>query len=321
MFYSSLETIQLDLKSGAVSCTELVQHYLTNIHLHKNLNAFIEVFEEEAIEQATVIDQKLKDGTAGKLAGMVISIKDVLCYKNHKVSAASKMLESFTALYTATAVERLLQEDAIIIGRTNCDEFAMGSSNENSAFGNVLNGFDSSRVPGGSSGGAAVSVQMNMCLAALGSDTGGSVRQPASFCGLVGMKPTYGRISRYGLVAYASSFDQIGTLTHNLYDAALLLEIMAGPDEYDSTVASKTVEAYSKKLQPKEKYSIAFLPEVSTHEKVDASIRKWMDHFFIQLKSNGHDVAPVSFPHLDYLVPAYYVLTTAEASANLARYD
>lgn len=194
------------------------------------------------------LTKKISEGKAGRLAGMVIAIKDVLCYKGHKVSSSSKILSGFTSLYSATAVQRLINEDAIIIGRTNCDEFAMGSSNENSAYGNVKNGLDETKVPGGSSGGSAVAVQMDMCLASLGTDTGGSIRQPASFCGVIGMKPTYGRISRYGLIAYASSFDQIGPFTHSIEDAALMLEVMSGADDYDSTTSSTTVEKYSEKL-------------------------------------------------------------------------
>lgn len=321
MFYDSLQAVKRDLQQHAVTCVQLVQYYLSNIRQHQHLNAFIEVFDDEALQRAAFIDEKLKSGTAGRLAGMVLSIKDVFCYKHHKVSAASKMLESFSSIYTATVLERLLQEDAIFIGRTNCDEFAMGSANENSAFGHVLNGFDNSRVSGGSSGGAAVSVQMDMCLAAIGSDTGGSVRQPASFCGLVGIKPTYGRISRHGLIAYASSFDQPGIFTHQVDDAALLLEIAAGADAYDSTASLKPVETYSSTTTQENKYQLAFFPETSAHEKVDAGIRIFMDGFYERLRTEGHKITSVSFPYLDYLVPAYYVLTTAEASANLARYD
>lgn len=321
MSYFSLTAIQKDLKSGTTSCLQLVEDYLSAIHCNRHLNAFIEVFEAEALQQAVVVDQKLKEGRAGRLAGMVISIKDVICYKNHHVSAASRMLEGFTSLYSATVIERVLEEDAIIIGRTNCDEFAMGSSSENSAFGNVLNGLDTTRVPGGSSGGAAVSVQMNMCLAALGSDTGGSVRQPASFCGLIGMKPSYGRISRHGLIAYASSFDQIGTITQCVADAAILLEVMAGADEFDSTVSTRKAEQYSEKLQAKEQYTVAWFPETVTLEKMDDSIRKRMQSLFSELQLTGHRVTPISFPYTAYLVPAYYILTTAEASTNLNRYD
>ena len=246
--YNSLSEIQSDLATGKTNCVSLVNDYLHRIEEKKQLNAFLEVFTASALEKAKQVDEKLKTNTAGKLAGMVIGIKDNLCYKNHKVSASSKILEGFESLYSSTVVERLLAEDAIIIGRCNCDEFAMGSSNETSAYGNVLNPLDETRVPGGSSGGAAAAVAADLCLASLGTDTGGSIRQPASFCGLVGLKPTYGRVSRYGAIAYASSFDQIGPITKNITDAALIMEVMAGKDEYDSTVSSKPVPEYSKML-------------------------------------------------------------------------
>ncbi|MFN3379774.1 MAG: amidase, partial [Runella zeae] len=229
--YTSFGQVQADLSTGRVSCRELVAYYLKNIE-EKNptLNAFVAVYEEEARHKAEEIDKKIAAGTAGRLAGMVVGIKDVLCYQGHGLQAGSQILDGFISQFTATAVQRILNEDAIIIGRQNCDEFAMGSSNENSAFGVVRNAADISRVPGGSSGGSAVAVQADMCLASLGSDTGGSVRQPAAFCGLVGFKPTYGRISRWGLIAYGSSFDCIGPIANSVEDVALLLEIMAGKD-------------------------------------------------------------------------------------------
>ncbi|MFM1998641.1 MAG: Asp-tRNA(Asn)/Glu-tRNA(Gln) amidotransferase subunit GatA, partial [Bacteroidota bacterium] len=225
-FYSSLSEVQNDLRGKSLSVPALVDYYLSAIENKKHLNAFLEVWPEEARLRAAEIQQKWDNGTAGKLAGMVIGLKDNICYKDHKVSASSKILEGFTSLFSSTVVERLLAEDAIIIGRLNCDEFAMGSSNENSAFGNVLNPLDETKVPGGSSGGSAAAVAADLCLAALGSDTGGSIRQPASITGIIGLKPTYGRISRHGLLSYASSFDQIGPMTRSVEDAALLLELM-----------------------------------------------------------------------------------------------
>ena len=247
--YNSFSEIKFDLDSNATTCVALVNSYVQTIQANKNLNIFLEIFETSALEKAKLVDEKIKSKTAGKLAGMVIALKDNLCYKGHKVSASSKILEGFESLYNATVVDRLLAEDAIIIGRCNCDEFAMGSSNENSAFGNVLNPLDIKRVPGGSSGGSAAAVAANMCIAALGTDTGGSIRQPASFCGVVGYKPSYGRVSRYGAIAYASSFDQIGPLTKTVEDAALIMEVIAGKDEYDSTASSKPVAAYSQELK------------------------------------------------------------------------
>ncbi|CAN5857676.1 Asp-tRNA(Asn)/Glu-tRNA(Gln) amidotransferase subunit GatA [soil metagenome] len=319
--YTSLSAIQTDLRAGTISCVALVEDYLEKIEAKKSLNAFLEVFPESALAKAKEVDEKTASGKAGKLAGMVIALKDNICYTGHKVSASSKILEGFVSPYSSTVVERLLAEDAIIIGRTNCDEFAMGSSNENSAFGNVQNAFDPKRVPGGSSGGSATAVAAGLCLAALGTDTGGSIRQPASFSGIVGMKPTYGRISRWGIIAYASSFDQVGPLTNNVDDAAILLEVLAGADEFDSTNSSQPVPAYSKQLARPEKLRVAYLEDCFEKEGLDPEIKTRLNSILDQLKKDGHTVAPVSFPYLDYLVPAYYVLTTAEASSNLARYD
>jgi len=217
------------LLNGQTTCVEAVSHYLKNIQRNVHLNAFLEVYASEALERATALDAKRQGGDApGKMHGVVVGLKDVIAFKDHKISAASKVLGNFRSIFNATVTEKLLREDAIIIGRQNCDEFAMGSSNENSAFGPVLNAADSSRVPGGSSGGSAVSVMADLCMISLGSDTGGSVRQPADFCGVVGLKPSYGRVSRYGLIAYGSSFDQIGVLAKNIDDAGITLEVIAG---------------------------------------------------------------------------------------------
>ncbi len=322
MIYHSLFQIQAAIESGKLTVTQLVEGYLKRIEQNKQLNIFLEVFGQEALRKAGELDAKLKNGKAGKLAGMVIGLKDNLCYKDHKVSASSKILEGFTSLYNATVVERLLNEDAIVIGRCNCDEFAMGSSNENSAFGNVLHPLDTTRVPGGSSGGAAAAVAADLCLATLGTDTGGSIRQPASFCGVVGLKPTYGRVSRYGAIAYASSFDQVGPITKNIKDAALIMEVMSGMDEYDSTLSTKPVPSYAKELQQDvSKIKIAYLKDCLEKEGLDPEIKQRTIQVINNLKNAGHVVEPVEFPFLDYLVPVYYVLTTAEASSNLARYQ
>lgn len=320
--YSSLKEIQHDLSAGRLTCKALAGDYLARIEKNRHLNAFLEVFDKEALQRAEAIDQKIKSGKPGKLAGMVIALKDNICYKDHKISDSSKILEGFVSLYNATVVDRLLAEDAIIIGRCNCDEFAMGSSNENSAFGPVLNPHDNKKVPGGSSGGSAVAVAADLCLAALGTDTGGSIRQPASFCGVVGLKPTYGRVSRYGAIAYASSFDQIGPLTKNVEDAAIIMEVMSGADEYDSTVSSKPVPAYSKELNdvPK-KLRIAYLKDCIGNEGLDPEIKQKIEEVIQKLKKAGHEVMPAEFPYLDHLVPVYQVLSTAEASSNLARFD
>lgn len=320
-FYSSLKEIRQDLNNGNITVVSLVRYYLDRIVQHQNLNAFNEVFTDEALDAAANIDQKLKEGTAGRLAGMVICIKDNICYKGHEVTASSKILEGFVAVFSATVIERLLAEDVIIIGRCNCDEFAMGGSNENSYFGPVKNFRDIKRVPGGSSGGSAVAVQADLCLAALGTDTGGSVRQPASFCGVIGLKPTYGRVSRHGIIAYASSFDQVGPITRSIEDCALLLEIIAGTDDYDSTASLKPVPKYTDLTKNTGKKSIAYIKEILEHEGVDQEIKNLMHSKIQQLQQNGHTVEPVSFDYLDYVVPTYYILTMAESSSNLSRYD
>ncbi|GAB2517619.1 Asp-tRNA(Asn)/Glu-tRNA(Gln) amidotransferase subunit GatA [Spirosoma aerophilum] len=319
--YRSFSAVQADLNNGSLTCRQLVEQYLVRIDELRHLNAFTEVYADEARQQADTVDQKIATGTAGRLAGMVIGIKDVLSYTGHSVRAGSKILADFTAQFTATAIQRLLDEDVIIIGRQNCDEFAMGSSNENSSFGPVLNAADTSRVPGGSSGGSAVAVQAGLCLASIGSDTGGSVRQPAAFCGVVGLKPTYGRISRWGLIAYASSFDCIGPIANTVDDAALLLEIMAGADAYDSTVSSQPVTVYTQTTLPDRPLRIAYLRDGVESMGVDQSIREATQNKIDALRAAGHTVEPIDISLLKYLLPTYYILTTAEASSNLSRFD
>ncbi len=319
--FSTIKQLQADLKAGRITATQLVNDSLADIEERKHLNVFLEVFKESALQQAKLVDEKIKQGKGGKLAGVLVGLKDNICYKGHKVSASSKILEGFESLYSSTVVERLLAEDAIIIGRCNCDEFAMGSSNENSAYGNVLNPLNEKTVPGGSSGGSAASVAASFCHIALGSDTGGSIRQPASFTGTVGSKPTYGRVSRWGLIAYASSFDQIGPITKTVVDNALVLEVIAGKDNYDSTASQKPVEDYSSKLGASKKYKLAYIKECVHVEGIDEEVKKSVLNKMEQLKKDGHTVDEVSFPYLDYLVPVYYVLTTAEASSNLSRFD
>jgi aspartyl-tRNA(Asn)/glutamyl-tRNA(Gln) amidotransferase subunit A len=317
--YSTFAEVKNALSSG-VTVLGILEAYLDEIEKNKDLNAYLEVFTDSAREQAILVDEKLKNGTAGKLAGMVLAIKDNICYKNHKVSASSKILEGFESLYTATALQRLIDEDVIIIGRTNCDEFAMGGSNENSAYGPVKNPLNKNTVPGGSSGGSAAVVAAKLCTVSLGSDTGGSIRQPASFTGIIGSKPTYGRVSRYGLIAYASSFDQIGVFSNSVDDNALVLEIMAGKDEMDSTSSSVPHSSYFPNPSIGAK-KIAYIKEAYESDGLDPSIKAKFDVLFEKLKSEGHTVEAVSFPYLDYMVPAYYVLTTAEASSNLSRFD
>ena len=321
--FHSIKDYHTALIAEQVTCIQAVNFYLDQIKKHQDLNAFLEVFAEEALATAKALDAAREQGAPlGKLHGVVVGIKDVLCYKGHTVSAASKILENYTAVYSATAVQHLVDQGAIIIGRQNCDEFAMGSSNENSAYGPVKNALDTQRVPGGSSGGSAVSVQANLCMISIGSDTGGSVRQPADFCGVVGLKPTYGRISRYGLIAYASSFDQIGIFSKTVQDAALVLEVMAGADAFDSTVSNKEVPAYSKEIEtiplPKK---VAYFKETLDHPGLDPEIKAQTLSYLEKLKSEGFVVEAIDFSLLAYLVPTYYVLTTAEASSNLSRFD
>jgi aspartyl-tRNA(Asn)/glutamyl-tRNA(Gln) amidotransferase subunit A len=322
--YSTLKAVQTDLRDGKTTCLQLVDHYLQQIEKSENLNIYVEVFEDEAMHRARELDKKYRKNpdSIGRLFGAIVSLKDVICYADHEVTAGSQILKGFRSVFSATAVERILAEDAIIIGRTNCDQFAMGSDNTNTIYGAVRNAADPERVAGGSSGGAAVSVQADTCLVALGSDTGGSVRQPADFCEVIGMKPTYGRISRHGLLAYGSSFDQIGTLSHSVEDAALFLEIMAGCDNFDSTASQLPVDNYSEKLSDSDKkYKIAYFDKALNTKGLDADIRTINVKMLDILRGSGHVVEAVDFEYLDYVVPAYYVLTTAEASSNLSRFD
>jgi aspartyl-tRNA(Asn)/glutamyl-tRNA(Gln) amidotransferase subunit A len=309
------------IKSGKLSLKENVDFFLKKIEEKKDLNAFNFVFEKDAKENSKKIEEKIRFGTHGKLAGMVIGIKDVLSIKDKPATCSSKILKDFKAIYTATAVQKLVDEDAIIIGKTNCDEFAMGSSNENSAFGSVLNPVDPSRVPGGSSGGSAAAVAAGLCDASLGTDTGGSIRQPAALCGVYGLKPTYGRVSRYGLTAFASSFDSIGPFTNNVEDAALILNVISGNDESDSTSSKIEVPDYLKNISAKKSnLKIGFSPEYFG-EGLSPEIKSVSEKLLAKLKSDGFEIEEIRLPHTQYTIAAYYILTTAEASSNLARYD
>lgn len=318
--FKSIKNYHTELQKGDIDCKSVVRHYLRTIDLNTELNAFVDVYEEEAMQKASELDALRSSGIAMKrLHGVVIAIKDVICYKGHKVTAASGILQGFESIYTASALQFLIDEDAIIIGSCNCDEFAMGSSNENSYYGKVLNAADHSRVPGGSSGGSAVAVQAGMCMLSLGSDTGGSVRQPADFCGIIGLKPGYGTISRYGLIAYASSFDQIGIFGTNINDVSLLLEILAQYDAHDSTM---NVEQNLKiGFVPERKYKFCYFKQAMEHPSLDRQIKDSILKLSAKLIRDGHSVTELEFDLLDYIVPAYYVLTTAEASSNLSRYD
>lgn len=319
----NLKEIQENLYSGDLKLVDLVNHYLENIKKKSSLNVFISVFEDEALQRAKEIQKKINDKSAGKLAGLVISIKDVISIKGKLHTCGSKILSNFHALYNATVVQRLIDEDAFIIGKVNCDEFAMGSSNENSYFGLVRNPIDETRVPGGSSGGSAVSVAADMCLVSLGSETGGSIRQPASFCGITGLKATYGRISRFGLTAFASSCDSIGVFAKDNYDIAAVMNVISGKDERDSTSSPVDVDDYineiSKTYSPKE-IKFGFVKEYfgeGLNEEIKQSILAKIEH----LRKKGFEVKEVSLPHSKYVIQTYYILTCAEASSNLARYD
>lgn len=319
--YHSYSEIRSDLDLGEISCAQLVDHYLNNIaELDGEVHAFLEVFAEEAKASAFEVDAKIKNGSAGKLAGLIVGIKDLFCYKGHTLSCSSKILENFESQITATSVQRLIDEDAIIIGRQNCDEFAMGSSNENSAYDPTRNPLDLARVPGGSSGGSAAAVAADMCQVSIGSDTGGSIRQPAAFCGIVGIKPTYSRISRYGLTAYASSFDCPGVLSKSVEDAELVTKLMSGHDLKDSTSSRQPYHELDTKTASKPK-RIAYIKELTESEGCAPEVKASYASFIETLKQQGHSIHEVQFPYLEYLLPVYYILTSAEASANLSRYD
>jgi aspartyl-tRNA(Asn)/glutamyl-tRNA(Gln) amidotransferase subunit A len=317
----SFDSIQAELLAGRITCESLTQEYLDAIQAGSSLNAFLSVFPEKALADARAIDRKLSRGTAGPLAGMVVSIKDVICVQGERVTCGSKMLEHFVSLYHATAVTRLIAADAVVIGKTNMDEFAMGSSTENSAYGRVKLPQDETRVPGGSSGGSAVSVRAGMATTALGSDTGGSIRQPASFTGVVGLKPTYGRVSRYGLVAFASSFDCIGPFALTARDAARVLQVIAGHDELDSTSARVAVPDYLAGLTRNVRGLRVGIPKEYFGPGLNLEVRERVDKSLDVLRKGGAEIREVTLPHTEYTIATYYVLATAEASSNLARYD
>ena len=319
MNYSNIRNKQEKIRRGEISLVENVRTFLKRISENSDLNAFNFV-NENAVKDAELIEAKIKEGNAGKLAGAVISVKDVLSLKEMPLTCSSNILKNFIPVYTATAVQKLLDEDAIIIGKTNCDEFAMGSSNENSAFGAVKNPYDKERAPGGSSGGSAVSVAANLCDASIGTDTGGSIRQPAAFTGVWGLKPTYGRVSRYGLTAFASSFDTIGPLTKNVSDAALILEVISGKDPKDSTSSDNEKPQYSQLLEEERKFKIG-IPKEYFGEGLQKEIKEKIENVIRFLESSGFETVKFSLPHTEYSIATYYILTTAEASANLARYD
>ncbi len=307
------------LQNGETDCETLVSSFFARIQAQNPLlNAFISVDEEDALEQARRLD---RSSEALPLKGMALGVKDVICMKGRRVTCSSRMLEQFESLYDATAIERLRAAGAIFLGKTNCDEFAMGSSNETSCFGPVRNPANTDYVPGGSSGGSAAAVAAGLCHAALGTDTGGSIRQPAAHCGVTGLKPTYGRVSRSGLVAFASSFDCMGPVGQSVEDCALLLNHMAGRDERDSTSAPMQVPDYAQSLTGNVRGLRIGLPKEYFADGLDAGIRSMIEECVRGLEREGAEVREVSLPRTEYGIAAYYILTTAEASSNLARYD
>ena len=321
----SLIEIRDEIASGKTTSLEVTSAILDAIDAKDGqIGAYLEVFKEHCLEKAAKIDARIKAGEkVVKLAGVPIAIKDNMTTLWGKTTCSSKILENFEAPYNATAVEKLLAEDAIIIGKANMDEFAMGSSTENAAFGKTTNPWNSDCVPGGSSGGSAAAVAAGLCFGSLGSDTGGSIRQPGSFCGVVGLKPTYGRVSRYGLVAFGSSLDQIGPFARNTKDAALLLEVISGHDPKDSTSIPEEMAPnmdYLKDIDvPMENLTIAIVPEFmkGASEDVQKSLTDAIDFY----KSKGAKIVEVEMPHSEYAIATYYIVATAEASANLARFD
>jgi aspartyl-tRNA(Asn)/glutamyl-tRNA(Gln) amidotransferase subunit A len=323
----NLSAIRLrdEIAAGQISSVEATTAVFENIKEREPvIGAYISTYRDKSLEKAAEVDKRIVAGQkVGQLAGVPVAIKDNMCTTFGATTCASKILENFHAPYNATVVEKLLSADAVIIAKTNMDEFAMGSSTENSGLKQTVNPWDRSRVPGGSSGGSAAAVAGGLCLAALGSDTGGSIRQPAGFCGVVGLKPTYGRVSRFGLVAYGSSLDQIGPITSNVTDAALIMNVIAGHDHSDSTSVDETIAPvcdYLDKLdEPIEKLKIAIVPEFNAG--ADLQVQKAVADALNIYKKLGAQVIEITMPHLNYAIAAYYVIATAEASSNLARYD
>ena len=319
---SQIKKLTRELNEGLVSSVQLVEASLKKIEEKQKTNSYISVFREEAVKKAQEIDAKRKCGEkVGKLAGIPIAIKDNICVDYGKTTCASKMLENFESLYNATVVERILAEDGIIIGKTNMDEFAMGSTSESSHFGNTLNPQNKNFIPGGSSGGSAAAVADDTVYISLGSDTGGSIRQPAACCGVVGLKPTYGRVSRYGLVSYASSLDQIGPITQTVEDSAILLNIIAGHDKNDSTTSQQPTEDYTSLLEEDIAGKTIGVPREYFSKGLDATHKAELEKVLKEYEAKGAILKEISLPHVKYAISSYYILATAEASSNLSRFD
>ncbi len=325
MDWQNAKQLRDKIRGGEISSIEATKTVFERVaKLEPTLGVYISTFEKSALDKAAEVDRRIASGEAvGVLAGVPVAVKDVLCTTFGATTCASKILENFHSPYNATVIDKLLAADAVIVGKTNMDEFAMGSSTENSGLKQTVNPWDTSRVPGGSSGGSTAAVAAGLCCAALGSDTGGSIRQPASFCGVVGLKPTYGRVSRYGLVAYGSSLDQIGPITRTVGDCALMMNVIAGHDEKDSTSVSESVAPvcdYLEKLdEPITKLKIGIVPELNAGS--DSDVQKAISEAIEVYKKLGAEIIEIEMPHFDYAIAAYYVIATAEASSNLARYD
>jgi aspartyl-tRNA(Asn)/glutamyl-tRNA(Gln) amidotransferase subunit A len=304
---------------GQISAVEICESALARIEIHNpGLNAFLTIAGDRALDRARAVDREKR---AGPLAGVPLAVKDNIMTRGIPTTAASRMLEKFIPPYDATAIARLESAGAIVIGKTNCDEFAMGSSTENSAFGPSRNPWNPNHISGGSSGGSAVAVAAGMAPLALGSDTGGSIRQPAALCGIVGLKPTYGRVSRYGLIAFASSLDQIGPLTRTAYDSAVALSVLAGPDPYDSTASQEPASAYADALSGDIRSIQLGVPRKMLEQGVEESVRSCFYEALEILRARGAALVDIDLPHAPYAIATYYIIATAEASSNLARYD
>ena len=318
----SISTIRERIAARELSAVELCRAALDRIERLSQFNAFITVTADAAIARAEQIDQTARSGDPlPPIAGTIMAIKDNIVMSGVRTTAGSRILFNYIPPYTATAVERLEQAGAIVVGKTNCDEFAMGSSNENSAYGPVKNPWDTARVPGGSSGGSAVAVAAGLAIAALGSDTGGSIRQPASLCGVVGLKPTYGRVSRYGLIAFGSSLDQIGPFANSVEDVALILNSIAGRDANDSTSSDIETDDYAAALDRDVRGLRVGVPREYFGEGLDPEVRAQIEAAIKKFEEMGAQIVDVGLPHTEYAIPVYYLIATAEASSNLARYD
>ncbi|MDH5408532.1 MAG: Asp-tRNA(Asn)/Glu-tRNA(Gln) amidotransferase subunit GatA [Gammaproteobacteria bacterium] len=322
MYQMTIAELAAGLKSGQFSSEELTQSYLQRIKQYDpELNSYITVLEEQALAQAKAADQRLASGTAGPLTGIPLAQKDIFCTNGVKTSCGSKMLDNFISPYDATVIEKFNAAGAVMLGKTNMDEFAMGSSNETSFYGAVKNPWNTKAVPGGSSGGSAAAVAARLAAAATGTDTGGSIRQPAALCGITGIKPTYGRVSRYGMIAFASSLDQAGTMTQTAEDSALMLQVMAGFDERDSTCLDKAVPDYTANLNDDIKGLKIGLPKEYFAEGLDSDLAKVVEAAIDEYKKLGAEVVEISLPNSALSVPAYYVVAPAECSSNLSRFD